>query len=181
MLLILIFVCNYSIAQTKELQQTIDSFKTVLNEQNLRINRLEYQVHGLYKVLNSVKKGLNDSSFSQNGKYTNLLFENRPCNANIDSIPCRRMAQKGSEYCRYHQSVKNRIKSTSNNPGKTKTNNGIINLKSKSKSSLNEKNNQKGPRGGKYLKTKNGRKYFVMSNGRQYVVMPNGRISWVHE
>ena len=179
-LFILIFVCNYSSGQTKELQQTIDSFKTALNEQNFRIIQLEDQVHSLYKVLFSVKKVLNDSMVFKSGRYTSSLIETHLCKAVIDGKPCGRKARKGSDYCSLHQSMKSRLKTSADISKSPNTYNDVVNSKRAALSFVNESINQKGPRGGKYLRTINGKKYYKMSNGKIYFVMPNRRIVWVN-
>lgn len=179
-LFFLIFVCNYSSAQTKELQQTIDSFKTALNEQNLRITELEDQVHSLYKVLFSVKKVLNDSIVFQTGNNPSRAIESHMCKAVMDGKPCYRKALKGKDYCRQHQSLKNGFKSTPDISKSPATHNDVITKKQTPASSVNESNNQKGPRGGKYIRTINGKKYFRISNGKVYFVMTNGKIVWLN-
>lgn len=61
-LLLLILLSNLSYAQTKDLQQSIDSFRKVLNEQNIQIKQLQAQVYNLNKILNAVKNDLSDVS-----------------------------------------------------------------------------------------------------------------------
>ena len=179
-LVILIFVCNYSNGQTKELQQTIDSLKAALNEQNLRINHLEDQVHSLYKVQFSLKKVLNDSIVFQSGQYTSRSIESHFCKAFIDGKPCSRKVQKGSEYCHQHQFLKKRSGTTTDHSKIKDTNKEEINSKRNATSSENETITQNGPHGGKYYRTINGRKYYRLSNGKKYFVMPNGKIVWVY-
>jgi len=178
-LFILIFVCNYTISQTRELQQTIDSLKTAINEQNLRINHLEDQVHSLYKVLFSVKNVLNDSIVFHQAQFTPRSIESHICKAVIDGKPCRRKARKGSDYCSQHQSLKNSLKSTTDTTTCTDTHNEVVNSKRNTASSVHQSINQNGPLGGKYLRTINGRKYYKMSNGKMYFVLPNRKIVWV--
>lgn len=179
-LFILIFVCDYTISQTRELQQTIDSLKTAINEQNLRINHLEDQVHSLYKVLFSVKNVLNDSIVFHQAQFTPRSIESHICKAVIDGKPCRRKARKGSDYCSLHQSMKSRLKTSADISKSPNTYNDVVNSKRAALSFVNESINQKGPRGGKYLRTINGKKYYKMSNGKIYFVMPNRRIVWVN-
>ncbi len=58
--LLLILISNFSYGQTKDLQQSIDSFRMALNEQNMQIKQLRAQVYNLTKILNAVKTDLND-------------------------------------------------------------------------------------------------------------------------
>ena len=73
-LLLFIAVSHFSFAQTKDLQQSIDSFRTVLNKQDLQIKQLQAQVYHLSTVLNTVKNSLNEGmnySKADSAEYAN--------------------------------------------------------------------------------------------------------------
>ena len=61
-LVLFILVCNLSFGQTRDLQQSIDSFRTALSQQNIQIKNLQAQVYNLNKILNAVKNDLSDVS-----------------------------------------------------------------------------------------------------------------------
>jgi len=61
-LVLFILACNLSFGQTRDLQQSIDSFRTALSQQNIQIKNLQAQVYNLNKILNAVKNDLSDVS-----------------------------------------------------------------------------------------------------------------------
>ena len=73
-LLLFIAVSHFSFAQTKDLQQSIDSFRTVLNKQDMQIKQLQAQVYHLSTVLNTVNNSLNEGmnySKADSAEYAN--------------------------------------------------------------------------------------------------------------
>lgn len=58
-LLCLVMVSGMTYAQTRELQQSIDSFRTVLNQQDAKIKRLQSQVRQLNTLVSNLKSDLN--------------------------------------------------------------------------------------------------------------------------
>jgi len=62
-LVLFILTCNLSFGQTKDLQQSIDSFRTALSQQNIQIKNLQAQVYQLNAVLNAMRSSLNDVQY----------------------------------------------------------------------------------------------------------------------
>jgi len=58
-LFLFILISSLTYAQTKELQQSIDSFRTVLNEQSIHIKQLQTQIRRLNTLVNTLKNDLN--------------------------------------------------------------------------------------------------------------------------
>jgi len=58
-LLMFILISNLTYSQTRELQQSIDSFRTVLNQQSVHIKQLQTQVRRLNAIVNTMKNDLN--------------------------------------------------------------------------------------------------------------------------
>jgi septal ring factor EnvC (AmiA/AmiB activator) len=58
-LLAFVLLSSLTFAQTRELQQSIDSFRTVLNQQNAHIKQLQSQVRKLNTIVSTIKNDLN--------------------------------------------------------------------------------------------------------------------------
>ena len=54
-----VLISSITFAQTRELQQSIDSFRTVLNQQNAHIKQLQSQVRKLNVLVSTLKSDLN--------------------------------------------------------------------------------------------------------------------------
>jgi len=54
-----VLISSITFAQTRELQQSIDSFRTVLNQQNAYIKQLQLQVRKLNVLVSTLKSDLN--------------------------------------------------------------------------------------------------------------------------
>jgi len=54
-----VLISSITFAQTRELQQSIDSFRTVLNQQNAHIKQLQSQVRKLNSIVSTLKNDLN--------------------------------------------------------------------------------------------------------------------------
>jgi len=155
-LMLLVFVLSYilSNAQTKKMQQQIDSCKIVIQDQSIKIREMEIKVNQLFNILTAIK---NDINFVDIKTENNILDQpNTLKEENIKSDQCKaitaagkrcsRMAQLGSDYCWQHN------KTT------------ITTTKSSSTSESNSSGSrtiQTGPRGGQYYINSHGNKTYI--------------------